>query len=84
MQPKGTDKEKGLLEYLASLILGDNDPKFSLNKFKKDCDILNEKRIDKIGIEYQFIDKNDYLILGLPCYVPQGADQFGRYKDDSY
>ena len=50
MQPKGTDKEKGLLEYLASLILGDNDPKFSLNKFKKDCDILNEKRIDKIEL----------------------------------
>jgi hypothetical protein len=50
MQPKGTDKEKGLLEYLASLILGDNDPKFSLKKFKKDCDILNEKRIDKIEL----------------------------------
>ena len=48
MEPKSTDKQKGLLEYLASLILGDNDPQFSLNKFKKDYDILNEKRIDKI------------------------------------
>ena len=41
------------------------------------------KRIDKIGIEYQFIDKNDYLILGLPCFRPQPKDQFGRYRDDS-
>ena len=28
------------------------------------------KRIDKITAEYQFIDQNDNLILGLPCYLP--------------
>ena len=42
------------------------------------------KRIDKITRELRLIDQNDNLILGLPCYVPQVADQFGRYKDDSY
>jgi hypothetical protein len=43
MQPKGTVKQKGLLEYLASLIVGDKDPQASLNQFKKEYDILNER-----------------------------------------
>ena len=42
-----------------------------------------QKRIDKITLEYQFYDKNDNLILRLPCHSPQKKDQFGRYKDDN-
>ena len=32
------------------------------------------KRVDKITIEYQFYDKHDNLILGLPCLYPQMKD----------
>ena len=32
---------------------------------------LFRKRIDKITIEFQFIDQNDNLILKLPCHFSQ-------------
>ena len=51
---------------------------------KKQCIAkLFRKRIDKNTKEYQFIDQNDHLIIGLQYFWPQPKDQFGRYKDDS-